>query len=167
MDVTPALFSAAVTVGSLFPAAAPAGRSVTATLQQVDVARPASEAPDLTSLSRRSRRSRRSRPQIAPASRPGALIPMYASLGVLQGLDIYMTASAVQRGAVEANPVMKRVAGSEVASLVVKGATTAACIYFTERAWKHNRKGAVILMAAINVATAAVVAHNTRVARAR
>ena len=164
MDVTPALFSVAVTVGSLFPAAAPAGRSVTATLQQVDVARPASEAPDLTSLSRRSRRSR---PQIAPASRPGALIPMYASLGVLQGLDIYMTASAVQRGAVEANPVMKRVAGSEVASLVVKGATTAACIYFTERAWKHNRKGAVILMAAINVATAAVVAHNTRVARAR
>jgi hypothetical protein len=92
---------------------------------------------------------------------------MYASLGVLQGLDIYMTVSAVQRGAVEANPVMKRVAGSEVASLAVKGATTAACIYFTERAWKHNRKGAVILMAAINVATAAVVGHNARVARTR
>jgi hypothetical protein len=158
MDVTPALFSVAVTVGSLFPAAVPPGRSVTATLQQVDVVRPASEVPDLTELSRR---------QITPASRPGALIPMYASLGVLQGLDIYMTVSAVQRGAVEANPVMKRVAASEVASLVVKGATTAACIYFTERAWKHNRKGAVILMAAINVATAAVVAHNTRVARAR
>ena len=158
MDVTPALFSVAVTVGSLFPAAVPPGRSVTATLQQVDVVRPAFEVPDLTELSRR---------QIAPASRPGALIPMYASLGVLQGLDIYMTVSAVERGAVEANPVMKRLAGSEVASLVVKGATTAACIYFTERAWKHNRKGAVILMAAINVATAAVVAHNTRVARAR
>jgi hypothetical protein len=159
MDVTPALFSVAVTVGSLFPAPPAPGHSATAALVQAEVTRPAVDLPDLTSGSRR---------QMPPASRrPAALMPMYASLGVLQGLDVYMTSSAVQRGAVEVNPIMKPVAGSQVASLAVKAATTAASIYFTERAWKHNRKGAVILMAAINVATAVVVAHNTQVARGR
>jgi hypothetical protein len=96
-----------------------------------------------------------------------ALIPMYASLAALQGFDIYTTSSALASGGVEANPLMKPVAGRNAASVVVKAAATAGSIYFTERAWKHNRKGAVILMTAINVATAAVVAHNTRVVRQR
>ena len=93
------------------------------------------------------------------------LIPMYASLAVLQGFDIYTTSASIKRGAVEANPLMKPVAGRNMASVLVKAAATAGSIYFTERAWKQNRKGAVILMTAINVATAAIVAHNTQVAR--
>ena len=93
------------------------------------------------------------------------LLPMYASLAALQGLDIYTTSAAIKRGAVEANPLAKPVAGRNMASVLVKAAATAGSIYFTERAWKKNRKGAIILMTAINVATAAVVAHNTQVAR--
>jgi hypothetical protein len=92
-------------------------------------------------------------------------VPLYASLAALQGFDIFTTSKAVARGADEANPLMKPVAGKSMASVVVKAAATAGSIYFTERAWKQNRKGAVILMTAINVATAAVVAHNTQVAR--
>jgi hypothetical protein len=161
MDVTPALFSVAVTLGSLMPAAtSPAARaeqSVAPSVAAAAVALPA-ESQDIASL-------RRATMTPPVARRPAALLPMYASLGILQGLDIYMTTSAVQRGALEANPIMKPVAGSQAASLVVKAAATAGAIYFTERAWKQNRKGAVILMAAINVATAAVVAHNTQVAR--
>jgi hypothetical protein len=49
--------------------------------------------------------------------------------------------------------------------LAVKAVSTAASIYFAERAWKKNRKGAIVLMAAINGVTAAVVAHNLRPAR--
>ena len=90
---------------------------------------------------------------------------MYASLAVLQGFDIYTTSASLKSGALEANPLMKPVAGRNMASIIVKAAATAGSIYFTERAWKNNRKGAVILMTVINVATAAVVAHNTQVAR--
>ena len=88
---------------------------------------------------------------------------MYTSLAILQGFDIYTTSASIKRGAVEANPLMKPVAGRNMASVLVKAAATAGSIYFTERAWKQNRKGAVILMTAINVATAAIVAHDTQV----
>ena len=160
MDVTPALISVAITVGSLTPS----GQSLPQRSEQPPIrtalaAAPAIEdeqtAPDL----------RRASLVPAPSSRPGALVPMYVTLATLQGFDIYATSSAVRQGATEVNPVMKPVAGSNVASIVVKAAATAGSIYFTERAWKQNRKGAVILMTAINVATAAVVAHNTQVAR--
>jgi hypothetical protein len=43
--------------------------------------------------------------------------------------------------------------------------STVGSIYFTERAWKKNRKGAVVLMAVVNGVTAAVVANNLKVAR--
>ncbi len=49
--------------------------------------------------------------------------------------------------------------------LAIKALSTAGTIYFAERAWKKNRKGAVILMAVINGVTAAVAARNIRNAR--
>jgi hypothetical protein len=165
MDVTPALFTVAVTVGTMMPgAAAPATPDSLHSIREAPVVAPASSStlvpqgvaapvdPPLTS-------------RISP--RPAPLLPMYASLVVLQGLDVYVTSSAVRNGAREANPVMKPVATNQAASIAVKAAATAGIIYFTERAWKQNRKGAVILLTAINVATAAVVAHNTQVARRR
>ena len=97
--------------------------------------------------------------------RPGILPAMYASFGALQVLDVYSTRRAINAGATEANPVMKGVAGNSAAMLAVKSAATAFSIYCTEKAWKRNRKVAVILMAALNGATAAVAAHNLRQAR--
>lgn len=156
MDVTAALFTAAVTLGTLAPPSPEAPVPVIAAALPAtggDFARAVQTAAD------------RTRMLPAAPERPAALVPLYVSLAVLQGLDIYSTSSALSRGGVEANPAMTAVSGSTWRSVAVKSATTAASVYFVERAWKHNRKGALILATAINVATAAVVAHNTRVAR--
>ena len=100
-----------------------------------------------------------------PERRPAALPALYASLGALQALDVYSTRKAIGAGAFEANPLMRKAAGNSGTMLAVKAASTAAAIYFTERAWKKNKKGAVILMAAINGTMAAIVARNVRNAR--
>lgn len=97
-----------------------------------------------------------------PERRPAALPALYASLGALHALDAYSTRCALAAGAHEANPLMRKPAGSSGATLAVKAASTAATIFFAERAWKKNRKGAVILMVAINGAMAAVSARNFR-----
>jgi hypothetical protein len=57
---------------------------------------------------------------------------------------------------------MGKAAGNAGATLALKAASTAGTIFFAERAWKKNRKGAIILMAAINGAMAAVSARNFR-----
>ncbi len=164
MDVTTALFAVAIAVGSLTtdgeqlaapPSDAPIAGAMAAAPRSL-----AADTGDVPSL-------RRMAIVPPPTTRPMALIPMYASLAALQGFDIYTTSSSLKQGGVEANPLMKPMAGRNLASIAVKAAATAGSIYFTERAWKQNRKGAVILMTAINVATAAVVAHNTQVARQR
>ena len=49
--------------------------------------------------------------------------------------------------------------------LGLKLATTASTIFFAERAWRKNRVAAVVMMTAINGATAAVAMHNMRNAR--
>lgn len=94
--------------------------------------------------------------------RPAALPLMYVTLGALQGLDVYSTRRALAAGADEANPLMQKPAGSSGAMLAVKALSTAGTIYFVERAWKKNRKGAVVTMAIINGAMAAIAANNLR-----
>ncbi len=101
----------------------------------------------------------------SPRHRPASLPLMYVTLGALQAADIFSTAHAVGAGAHEANPVMRGPSGNTGAMLAVKALSTAGTIYFAERAWKKNRKGAVILMAVINGVTAAVAARNIRNAR--
>jgi hypothetical protein len=165
MDVTPALFTVAVTVGSLMP-----GGTAAATPSSLPSIRDALAATQVPSTidGRQDFPTPVLQTATVPApTRPAPLMPMYASLVVLQGLDVYVTSAAVQNGAREANPLMKPVATNHAASIAVKAAATAGTIFFTERAWKQNRKGAVILLTAINLATAAVVAHNTQVARGR
>jgi hypothetical protein len=100
-------------------------------------------------------------------SRPAAISVLYATLGGLQALDIYSTRRALRSGAAEVNPLMKPAAGAGAgaAMIAAKAVSTATSIYFTERVWKKNRKGAVVLMAVVNGVTAAVVARNLRNAR--
>ena len=99
------------------------------------------------------------------AKRPAAMPVMYAGLGVLQALDVYSTRRAVSAGARETNPLLGSAAKNTTVMLAVKGASTALSIYFAERAWKRNPKGAMILMAVVNGVTAAVVARNFQNAR--
>jgi hypothetical protein len=166
MDVIAALFTAAVTLGTLAPSVAETPSPATQSSLAIRAAK-AAPALDLMAEPQISGVRQQSLSLAALPERPGALVPLYASLAVLQGLDIYSTSSAISRGAVEANPAMQVVSGSHWGSAAMKAAATAGSIYFIERAWKNNRKGAVILATAINVATAAVVAHNTQVARSR
>ena len=95
--------------------------------------------------------------------RPVALSALYGTYGTLQALDVVSTRRAIAAGARERNPLMQN--GSLGAMIAVKAAAGASTIYFAERMWKKNRVGAVIVMAALNGATAAVVAHNQRNAR--
>ena len=99
-------------------------------------------------------------------SRPAALPALYASLSAMHVWDVYSTRSALNAGAREANPAATRLAGNPASLLGLKAATTASTIFFAERMWKKNRAGAIVMLAAINGATAAVSVHNMRNARA-
>ena len=100
------------------------------------------------------------------SGRPAALPAMYAALGALQAFDIYSTRRAISGGgAQEVNPLMKQAVGSSGVMLAAKALSTAGTIYFAERLWKKNRKGAMILMAVINGATGAIALLNMKHAR--
>ena len=95
--------------------------------------------------------------------RPAALTTLYGTYAGLQVMDVLSTRKAVAAGAREQNPLMGR--GNVGRMIAVKAATGATTIVFAERMWKKNRVGAVIVMAALNGASAAIVAHNQRNAR--
>ena len=97
--------------------------------------------------------------------RPSALMPMYVSFASLQALDAHSTSRALDRGAVEANPLMRGLAGNTAGMLAVKAGATTAVVYSAERIWRKNRTAAVLFMVAANSAMAWVVQHNYRVVR--
>src|SRR5262245_2895082 len=105
------------------------------------------------------------RPGLASKPRPGALVPLYASFATLQALDAHSTARALDQGAVEANPMMKGLAGNPTALLAVKAAGTAGVIFASEKMWKKNRAAAVFFMVTANSAMAWVVQNNYRAVR--
>jgi hypothetical protein len=102
-------------------------------------------------------------PVSEPEKRPAALTALYGTYGAIQVLDIVSTRRAIAAGAQERNPLMR--GGSMGTMLAMKAAASASTIFFAERMWKKNRVGAVIVMAALNGASAAIVAHNQRNAR--
>jgi hypothetical protein len=100
-----------------------------------------------------------------PARRPNSLVPLYVSFASLQVLDIHSTTRALDRGAVEANPLMQGVAGNPLALSTVKIAGAAGLVYAAEKMWRKNRRAAVIFMVAANAGMAFVVHHNYRAVR--
>jgi hypothetical protein len=100
------------------------------------------------------------------AKRPMALPAMYAMQAALQALDAHSTYSAINRGAVEANPLMQGVVQNKGAMMAVKAGVAAGTIFLAERMWKRgNRMGAVATMLVANGVTAMVVANNYRVSQ--
>jgi hypothetical protein len=97
--------------------------------------------------------------------RPAALPALYVTLGVMQAMDIYSTSAALKAGAKEANPTAAPFAGNPGSMIGLKAATMAGTIFFAERLWKTNKVGAIVMMAAINGATAAVSMHNMQNAK--
>lgn len=94
--------------------------------------------------------------------RPAALPVLYGTYAALQAMDVLSTRKALTAGAREGNPFMKTGVGPAIA---IKTATGIATMYVVEKTWKKHRVGAIVLMAALNGASAAIVAHNTRNAR--
>jgi hypothetical protein len=97
--------------------------------------------------------------------RPAILPALYATLGAMQAWDVYSTRAAIKAGAVEANASAAPFAGNAGSLLGLKAATTAGTIYLAERMWKKNKVGAVVMLVAINGATAAVSINNMRNAK--
>jgi hypothetical protein len=153
-------------------AGTPVDSPSTAALTLVDAAAVAATATDRNPAEPAQRMTLRSIPAVPeawmidrPQTRPAVLPAMYVALGALQVFDVYSTRRALGAGTNEVNPLMRGAAGNSAAMLAVKALSTVGTIYFTERAWKKNRKGAVVLMAAINGVTAAIAMRNVRNAR--
>lgn len=105
-------------------------------------------------------------PSVRPAGvRRGSLLPtLYVSFSVLNALDAHSTTTGVRRGAMEANPMMRGIAGNPAATWAVKGGVTAATILVAERLWRQNRRAsAVAVMIISNGMMAVVAARNASV----
>ncbi|HKY19613.1 MAG TPA: hypothetical protein VJM31_00215 [Vicinamibacterales bacterium] len=98
--------------------------------------------------------------------RPSILPLLYATLGATQAWDVYSTRTALKAGAREANPATAAFSANTGALIGLKAATTAGTILFAERMWKKNKVAAIVMLAAVNGATAAVSMHNMRNAKA-
>ena len=97
--------------------------------------------------------------------RPPVLPAMYAAQIALQALDVHSTYSAIDKGAQEANPLMKGVVENKGAMLAVKAGVAAGTIFLAEKMWKRgSRTGAIVTMLVVNSVTAMVVANNYKVA---
>jgi hypothetical protein len=57
--------------------------------------------------------------------------------------------------------------GGMAGSIALKSASGVATVYVSEKMWKKHRVGAIVLMAAMNGVSAAVVSHNNRNASLR
>ncbi len=100
----------------------------------------------------------------APPSRPVALVPLYVSYAVLNGLDGHSTLRAIDGGASEGNPLMAPFARHPAAMAAVKAGMVAATILGVERLRKKHPVAAVVFMAAATSLYAVVAAHNYRLA---
>jgi hypothetical protein len=80
-------------------------------------------------------------------------------------LDAHSTTRALASGAVEANPMMRGVAGNPAALVAVKAGVTASTIVVAEKLRSRSRVGAILFMAALNSTFATIVAHNYQAVR--
>lgn len=99
------------------------------------------------------------------SKRPGLLLPLYVSAGVLQAMDLYTTSRGMNAGAHETNPLVRN--GNAGTTLALKAATTGVGIVIAEKLWKKNKGAAIAAMVATNVVTGAIVANNYRVISAQ
>ena len=102
----------------------------------------------------------------ATMKRPAILPAMYVTSAAVQAMDVYSTTMALKAGARESNPVAAPFAGNPGSMIGLKVVSTASAIYFTEKMWKTNPVKAVLVLAAINSATAMISMHNMKNVRA-
>ncbi len=97
----------------------------------------------------------------APALRRSLIV----SFGALQALDAHSTMKALKAGGSEANPLMSGIVSKPAAFYAVKAGTAVATALMAEKMSRNHPKAAMVMMAVLNSAYVAIVAHNYRVAR--
>jgi hypothetical protein len=106
---------------------------------------------------------------VAPAPRQQRSSPifgsLYATTAVMQALDVHSTMLALDRGAVEANPLMSGVTRNKAAFIATKAAVATGTILAARSLSKRNKVAAVITLVALNTAYGFIVQNNYRVAR--
>ena len=105
---------------------------------------------------------------LAPSQTEGSgrtLKVLYGSYVGLQVLDVTSTVAALNNGAREVNPIVASTQGQTAAFVLLKAGTGAAVIALNRSLARKSRKAAIATMLGLNIATAAVVAHNMRNAR--
>ena len=101
---------------------------------------------------------------IRPEQKRGAVLTsLYVSFIALQALDAHSTLRALDRGAVEANPLVEPFADHPAALIALKAGTAAGVLYMTDRVRRHNRVASIVIMAAANSVYATIVARNYRI----
>jgi Domain of unknown function (DUF5658) len=97
--------------------------------------------------------------------RPATLVPLYASFGVMQALDMASTWRALAQGGREGNPVVGSTIGSPIATGALKAGATAGIILLSEKIRRRHPMAAIVTMVALNSAYAVAVSHNYAIAR--
>ena len=100
--------------------------------------------------------------------RPGRsplMTSLYASTAVMQALDVHSTLLALDRGAVEANPLMSGATRNKAAFIAIKAGVAFSSVMAARNMSKRNKVAAVLTLVAINSAYAMIVNHNYKVAR--
>jgi len=100
-----------------------------------------------------------------PAGGGMGMMSLYASTVALQALDLHSTATALNRGAAEGNPLMRGVTSNKALFYTTKAAMAASTIFVANRIAKRNKPAAMIFLAAVNSVYAGIVMHNYKVAR--
>lgn len=90
---------------------------------------------------------------------------LYASTAIMQALDVHSTILALDRGAVEANPLMSGITKNKAVFIATKAAVATSMVFAARSMAKRNKVAAVITLVALNSAYAMVVQHNYKVAR--
>ena len=105
---------------------------------------------------------------VPPAPRPSksALLgSLYATTALMHALDVHSTILALDRGAIEANPLMAGVTKNRAAFIATKAAVATSSILAARSLAKRNKVAAIVSMVAINSVYGMVVQHNYKVAR--
>ena len=150
-------FTAAAVVAALMLTALP----VSAQEMLAEQAKPVVTVPSAAVLDAWAREGQKL--TLVKPSKPSAAVRnLFVTYGAVQGLDVISTAIARNRGASEANPVLR---GGFAQGLAIKAGLGVATVLAVKAVQKKSKKAAIITMIALNVATAAVVVNNINVAK--
>jgi Domain of unknown function (DUF5658) len=101
-----------------------------------------------------------------PPTRGPIFATLEASYIGLQALDIASTLSALDKGYVEANPMMRGLTAHPAALVAVKAAATGGTVLLARRIAGRNRMAGILLTAALDGAYSYIVVRNFALAAA-